>query len=224
MSLGSPRVHHRLTGSTNADARALALGGAPHGTLVTAAAQSAGRGRDRRRWHAPPGSALLCSLILREPPALLSLRAGVAVAESVGAAARLKWPNDVQLAGRKVSGILIEARPRERWAVLGIGVNVAVAVADLPGELHETAGTLGLERAAIEPFMEQLLAALDDWLARPEGEALEAWRARDALLGTGVGWSGGSGVAQGVDDRGRLLVESGGELVALDAGEVSLTK
>jgi BirA family transcriptional regulator, biotin operon repressor / biotin---[acetyl-CoA-carboxylase] ligase len=224
MSLGAPRVHRRQTGSTNADAHALALAGAPHGTLVTAAEQLAGRGRQGRSWHAPAGSALLCSLVLREPPSLLSLRAGVAVAEVIGAAALLKWPNDVLVGGRKVAGILVEARPRQHWAVLGIGVNVALRLEDLPRELRASAGTLALERGAIEPLLERLLAALEAWLARPGGEALEGWRARDALLGAAVAWDGGGGLARGIDEHGRLLVESAGDLQAVDAGEVHLLR
>ncbi len=104
----------------------LAIAGAPHGTLVTAGVQTAGRGRQGRTWVAPAGSALLLSLVLREHDALLSLRAGLAVADLAGAAARVKWPNDVLLDGLKVAGILAEGRPQEGWAVLGIGVNVAL--------------------------------------------------------------------------------------------------
>ncbi len=135
-ALGTPRLHLRETTSTNDRARALAGAGAPHGTLVTAGAQSAGRGRQGRSWVAPPDRALLMSLLLRDPPALLPLLAAVAVAETVGDAAQIKWPNDVLLDGRKVAGILVEGRPQERWAVLGIGLNVAVDVAALPDELR----------------------------------------------------------------------------------------
>ena len=85
-ALGSPRVHFRLTDSTNAQAREFAGRGAPHGTLVTAAEQSAGRGRQGRTWTAPAGRALLCSLVIRDPPRLLPLVAGVAAAEVAGAA------------------------------------------------------------------------------------------------------------------------------------------
>jgi BirA family biotin operon repressor/biotin-[acetyl-CoA-carboxylase] ligase len=222
MSLGSPRVHRRVTGSTNADARALALGGAPHGTLVTTAEQREGRGRGDRLWHAPAGSALLCSLLLRDAPPLLSLRAGVAVASAISGGSMLKWPNDVLLDQRKVSGILVESRPRDRWAVLGIGVNVAVALDDLPSELRATAGTLGLARSDIEPLLARLLDALEDWLEAPPDELLDAWRARDALRGRSVSWDGGEGLAQGVDQQGRLLVRSAGATHALDAGEVHL--
>jgi BirA family biotin operon repressor/biotin-[acetyl-CoA-carboxylase] ligase len=85
--LGLPRLHLREIDSTNERARELAEGGAPHGTLVTASAQTAGRGRQGRRWEAPPGSALLCSLVLRRHDDLLSLRAGLAVADVAGGGA-----------------------------------------------------------------------------------------------------------------------------------------
>ena len=93
--LGAPRLHLRLTDSTNSRARELALGGAPHGTIVTATEQSAGRGRQGRTWSAPAGSSLLLSVVLRDPPQLLPLTAAVAVAEVVGGQALIKWPNDV---------------------------------------------------------------------------------------------------------------------------------
>jgi BirA family biotin operon repressor/biotin-[acetyl-CoA-carboxylase] ligase len=223
MTLGSPRVHRRVTDSTSVDARALAIAGAPHGTLVTALAQREGRGRQGRRWVAPPGTALLCSLVLRDPPALLPLAAGVAVAELAGPQATLKWPNDVLVDGRKVSGILIEGRPQERWAVLGIGVNVAVDLDDLPAELRESAGTLGLGRDAIEPTLARLLELLESRLGSPPAEVLDAWRERDVLLGSPVRWNDGQGVAVGVDGTGRLRVRLGdGRETALDAGEVHL--
>src|SRR5690348_6098760 len=99
MTLGAPRIHFRLTDSTNARARELAERGAPHGTLVTAREQAAGRGRQGRAWVAPAGRALLCSLVVRNPPRLLPLAAGVAVADVAGPGARLKWPNDVLVDG-----------------------------------------------------------------------------------------------------------------------------
>jgi BirA family biotin operon repressor/biotin-[acetyl-CoA-carboxylase] ligase len=224
MTLGFPRVHRRVTGSTSVDARALAGRGAPHGTLVTAGEQRDGRGRQGRRWHAPAGSALLCSLVLREPPALLPIAAGVAVAELAGPTATLKWPNDVLLDGRKVSGILIEGRPQDGWAVLGIGVNVAVSLDELPPELRESAATLGLGRDELEPTLARLLEVLEHWLAAPEAEVLDAWRERDALLGAPVAWRGGRGVGAGIDARGSLLVHPAGArgVIALDAGEVHL--
>ena len=224
-ALGRPRLHLRATTSTNDRARALAVEGAPHGTLVTAAEQHAGRGRQGRTWSAPPGRALLLSLVLRDPPGLLPLTAALAVARVAGPAARIKWPNDVLVDGRKVAGILAEGRPDERWAILGIGLNVALRVEDLPAELHATAGTLGLAPADLEPTLERLLAALEETLTLDDTALLAAYRNRDALRGREVAWAGGSGRAAGIDGAGRLVVElAGGGRTALSAGEVHLLR
>ncbi len=220
--LGRPRLHLRVTGSTNDDARQLASAGAPHGTLVTASEQTSGRGRQGRAWTAPAGRALLCSLVVREPPRLLSLAAGAAVAEVAGADALLKWPNDVLLSARKVAGILVEGRPAERWAVLGMGVNVAVRDEDFPSELRGRAGSLGRSPEQVEPVLAELLAALTRWITAPEAEVLDAVRARDALLGRPVSWTNGAGLGAGIDADGRLLVSTGAGEVALEAGEVHL--
>jgi BirA family biotin operon repressor/biotin-[acetyl-CoA-carboxylase] ligase len=221
--LGTPRLHLRVTSSTNDRARELAMAGAPHGAVVTAAEQTAGRGRQGRTWSAPPGAALLMSLVLRGAPALLPLAAAVAVAETCGDDAQIKWPNDVLLDGRKVAGILAEGRPAEGWVVLGIGVNVAVAPGDLPPELHATAATLARPRSAVEPFLAELLGRLDAVLDLDGAALLHRWRARDALAGREIRWAAGAGVARGVDGEGRLVVElAGGGQTTLDAGEVHL--
>jgi BirA family transcriptional regulator, biotin operon repressor / biotin---[acetyl-CoA-carboxylase] ligase len=221
-TLGNPRLHLRVTDSTNTRARELAATGAPHGTLVTAGEQRAGRGRQGRTWSAPAGRALLCSVVVREPPRLLSLLAGVATAEAVGPQAQLKWPNDVHVDGRKVAGILVEGRPQEGWGVVGVGVNVAVRPGDLPPELAGQAGTLGLGPEAIEDVLARLLAGLDRWLRAPEAEMLQAVRARDALLGQTVTWAGGTARGAGIDADGRLVVDTPGGRQALNAGEVHL--
>jgi BirA family biotin operon repressor/biotin-[acetyl-CoA-carboxylase] ligase len=222
--LGAPRLHLRETTSTSDRARALAAAGAPHGTLVTAGAQSAGRGRQGRTWSAPPGGAVLMSLVLRDPPRLLPLAAAVAVAEVAGDDARIKWPNDVLLGGGKVAGILAESRPQEGWAVLGIGLNVAVRAEDLPAELRGTAATLGLRPEDVEPVLARLLGALERALALHAPTLLDAWRARDALRGHEISWDAGRGRASGVDGDGRLIVAlAGGGRTTLDAGEVHLT-
>jgi BirA family transcriptional regulator, biotin operon repressor / biotin---[acetyl-CoA-carboxylase] ligase len=223
VTLGSPRVHLRHTDSTNERARELAAAGAPHGTLVTAAEQTAGRGRQGRTWTAPPGRALLMSLVLRlDDPTLVPLAAGVAVAEAAGDAARIKWPNDVLVDGRKVAGILVEGRPRDGWAVLGIGVNVAIDPGDFPPDLRETAGTLGRDPAEVEAALADVLAALERWLAADQATVLAAWRERDALEGRRVSWDEGTGKAVGIDDQGRLLVGTSSGTVALSAGEVHI--
>ena len=220
--LGTPRVHHRRTDSTNARARELATAGAPHGTLVTADEQTAGRGRQGRVWSAPSGRALLMSLVLREWPRLLPLAAALAVAEVAREATTIKWPNDVLLDERKVAGILVEGRSQEGWMVLGIGLNVALRPDDFPPELRDTAATLGRDPAEVEPLLHELLGALHGWLSVPHDDIVTAFRARDALAGREVSWADGTGVAEGIDGDGRLLVRTGAELIALDAGEVHL--
>jgi len=225
--LGTPRLHLRSATSTNDRARALAEAGAPHGTLVTARAQSAGRGRQGRKWAAPPGQALLLSLVLRDlhdHARLLPLAAGVAVAEVCGPEAKIKWPNDVLLpGGGKVAGILAEGRPLEGWAVLGIGLNVAVQVEDLPPALHGSAATLGRPVGAVEDTLRELMDALERALALDPQSLLEALRERDALLGRQISWAAGHGRAVGIDGAGRLLVRlEEGRTATLDAGEVHL--
>jgi BirA family biotin operon repressor/biotin-[acetyl-CoA-carboxylase] ligase len=230
-ALGRPRLHLRSTGSTNDRARELALAGAPHGTLVTASEQTAGRGRQGRRWSAPPDSALLLSLVLRfapvDAPRLLPLAAAVAVSDVAGADARVKWPNDVVFArGRqlaKLAGILIEGRPQQGWAVLGIGLNVAVDLSELPAELRHSAATMGLSRSQIEPVLSALLHALARRIHEPAQATLAAWRERDALRGRTVAWAAGEGRAEGIDGMGRLIVaRADGGRHALAAGEVHL--
>jgi len=235
--LGSPRVHLRVTDSTNARARALALAAAPHGTLVTAEEQTAGHGRQGRRWFAPPRSALLMSLLLRTLPPLLPLAAAVAVCDVAGTDAGIKWPNDVVVAEpsgsgepglAKLGGILAEGRPQEGWLVLGVGLNVAVALAELPAQLRGgadglPAATMGRSPEEIEPILSQLLEALAFRLAEPAQDTLAAWRERDALRGREIVWARGRGRAEGVDGAGRLVVLlSGGGRTALAAGEVHI--
>ncbi|HEY7951780.1 MAG TPA: biotin--[acetyl-CoA-carboxylase] ligase [Solirubrobacteraceae bacterium] len=237
-ALGRPRLHLRSTTSTNDRARELVIAGAPHGTLVTADEQTAGRGRMGRSWSAPPGSSLLMSLLLRDAPSPLPLLAAVAVCDVVGPEARVKWPNDIVIEEpgtssaegatlRKLAGILTEGRPQEGWAVLGIGLNVAVRIGDLPPELRGTAATLGLAPEAVEPTLAALLAALERRLAEPPPATLDAWRKLDALRGREVSWIEGEkqryGRAEGIDDSGRLLVTTAdGSSATLDAGEVLL--
>jgi BirA family biotin operon repressor/biotin-[acetyl-CoA-carboxylase] ligase len=225
--IGSPHVHHRLTDSTNARARELAAAGAPHGTLVTADEQTAGRGRQGRAWSAAPGEALLMSLLVRGVQPLLPLAAAVAVCEAVAPLeAAIKWPNDVWVgARRKLAGILLEGRPQEGWAVIGIGLNVRTR--SFPEELGETATSLILEGAdtTVGGAREALIEALARWIAAPEAEVLAAWRARDALKGSPVRWATGEGTAAGIADGGALLVETtDGDRLELDAGEVHLER
>jgi BirA family biotin operon repressor/biotin-[acetyl-CoA-carboxylase] ligase len=230
LALGSPRVHLRRTGSTNDRARKLAFADAPHGTLVTASAQTAGRGRQGRSWSAPADSSLLMSLVLRSPPALLPLIAAVTVCDIAGENALVKWPNDVVLRQSdpvhslaKLAGILAEGRPQAGWAVLGIGMNVAVRLEDLPVELRSSAATLGYSPAAVEPMLQALLTALERRLTEPTATILDAWRSRDVLYGREIAWSSERGQARGIDGEGRLIVVlADGSHTTLNAGEVHL--
>jgi BirA family biotin operon repressor/biotin-[acetyl-CoA-carboxylase] ligase len=230
--IGLPRVHHRVTDSTNERAKELAVARAPHGTLVTADEQTAGRGRQGRTWTAPPGAALLASFVLRgldDRNAVLPLAAPVAACEACEATApvscAIKWPNDVWIDGRKVAGILIEGRPQHGWAVLGIGLNVSTR--EFPDDLRDSATSLELAAPpgpAREAVLDALVGSLARLLAAPFSEVLAAWRARDALLGAAVAWDGGHGTAAGVTDAGALRVETPSGTVELDASEVHLQR
>jgi BirA family biotin operon repressor/biotin-[acetyl-CoA-carboxylase] ligase len=231
---GHPRIHHRVTDSTNARARELALGGTPDGTVVTASEQSAGRGRQGRTWSAPAGKALLMSAIVRDlsrRDALLPLAVPVAVADAcdgfAGTRCGIKWPNDIWVDGRKLSGILLEGRPQEGWAVIGIGLNVGTLRHEFPEELRETATSLAIESGAdpgVESVLVAVLEALERRLAQPANAIVAAWRERDVLRGKAVRWNGGEGIAAGLDEDGALLVETDSGRVALDAGEVHLLR
>lgn len=228
-ALGRPRLHFRCTDSTNARAYELAVRGAPHGTMVTAAEQTAGRGRQGRVWVAPPGRSLLCSVVVRNPGPLLSLTTGVAVADlveasTIGRRVEIKWPNDVLIDGGKVAGILVEGRPQERWAILGIGINVALDLDELPEQLRGDAATLGLAATASETVLDGLLTHLARRLSEPSDAILREVRQRDALRGNDVRWSGGIGIGDGIDAEGRLLVAASDGRHALDAGEIHLIR
>lgn len=231
-----PRLHLRSVGSTNDRARELAEAGAVSGTVVTADEQTAGRGRHGRRWSAPPRSALTCSFVLRPlaaRDALLPLAVPLAVCEAAEALApvrcEVKWPNDVWLRERKLAGVLIEARP-PAWAVIGVGINLAIAADEFPADLRWPATSLG-HGVTPDDALAALRDALGRWLAARPGEVLDAFAGRDALRGRAVSWQGaggtgasGSGTAGGIDERGNLVVVSeSGDRLTLGSGEVTLT-
>jgi BirA family biotin operon repressor/biotin-[acetyl-CoA-carboxylase] ligase len=235
--IGSPHRHFARVGSTNTVARELAANGAPHGTVVTASEQTAGRGRQGRTWTAPPGSALLYSAILRplEPRhSLLPLAVSLAVCEVAeglrpGIECQVKWPNDIHLEGRKLAGILIEARPQDGWAVIGVGLNLTIAPDEFPPELRDKATSLFPQPVAHSSAFPSeasasLSSALSTWIDADPEQILAAWCKRDALRGRQVSWENGSGVAEGIDERGYLVVRlADGTSVALGAGDVHLS-
>jgi BirA family biotin operon repressor/biotin-[acetyl-CoA-carboxylase] ligase len=227
---GAPRRHFARCDSTNDQARELAAAGAPSGTVVTADEQSAGRGRQGRTWTAPRGKALLYSAILRpltERHLVLPLAVPLAVAEAAESAApvecRLKWPNDVWIEGRKCAGVLVEARPRDGWAVVGVGLNLSIEADEFPPELRETATSLG-HGVSTGAALRSLNERLGEWADADPSRVIAAFRDRDGLQGERIAWEDGEGVADGIDDRGNLLVVTGsGQRLSLGAGEVHLS-
>jgi BirA family biotin operon repressor/biotin-[acetyl-CoA-carboxylase] ligase len=208
---------------------------------VTADEQTAGRGRRGNQWFAPAGACLLYSALLRPFDAdrgpVLPLAVPIAVCEAAEQVApvrcQVKWPNDVWIDERKVAGVLVEARPEEAWAVIGVGLNVAIRDQDFPAELRETAisllpteaegGTAAGGAPGVPRALRALNESLDRWTDASVDETLSAFRARDALSGRRISWDGGEGIAEAIDERGHLVVsQHDGERIELGAGEVHL--
>jgi BirA family biotin operon repressor/biotin-[acetyl-CoA-carboxylase] ligase len=205
--LGTARIGRRVAvwdrvASTNDVAARAAATPANEGLVVLAEEQTAGRGRRGRTWAAPPCRAILMSVVLRPPTALgdvawLTALGALAVARVVESTARvdppgvrLKWPNDVQLAGRKVAGVLVERRD---GVVLGIGLNVNLEPADFPPEVRGLATSLAIETGRPQDRSElarRLIRALDELYAAAldggPGALNDAWRARLGPLGQAV--------------------------------------
>ena len=239
--LGRPIVYLARAPSTQDIAREEAQRGAPEGLAVLAEEQTAGRGRLGRSWESPAGTNLYVTLVLRpqvEALRSLSIVTPLAVAQAVeettGLAARIKWPNDVLIAGRKLAGILIEteiAGQSVKYALVGIGLNVNLDVERIP-EIAEIATSLKRETGR-EVAREEVLAALLNHFealyleARRGRPPLEGWKSRLETLGQRVRvTSAGSveeGVAEDVDAEGSLLLRrDDGTRVTIPAGEVTL--
>jgi BirA family transcriptional regulator, biotin operon repressor / biotin---[acetyl-CoA-carboxylase] ligase len=234
--VAGPLTWSAQTGSTNEDLIALARAGAPEGTVLGADIQTAGRGRRGRAWMAARGHGLLVSVLLRPgvPPVdagLLPVVAAVAAADALGPDARIVWPNDILIGGRKVAGILCEMSADQEgvaWAVVGVGVNVRSA----PGldDARWSPGSLsdGGDPPARADLLVSLLGALGDrygaWMAGGPDAALAAFATRDALAGRSISVSlpqgEVTGVAEGTDELGRLRVRTDAGERLLGAGEV----
>ena len=227
--------------SSNRTAKLLALDGAPHGTLVLTAHQSAGRGRLGRRFESPAGKGVYCSVLLRpELPAAsaqtATIRAAVAVCRAVqslcGLELAIKWVNDLYYQGKKVCGILTEAGTdlesgRLEWLVVGIGLNLTSTAADWPPELADKAGSLYPGGPAPVPRAALAGAIARELLALGSGEdCLDEYRARCFVPGHWVTVCTGSETyaarALAIDDAGRLVVRrENGREEALRCGEVT---
>jgi len=244
-ALGRALVWRLETASTNNLARVAALAGAPHGTVIVAEHQTAGRGRLGRAWHSPPGVGLWCSVLLRPGiPArhawVLTLGAAVAAAGAIedvaGCQVDLKWPNDILFDGKKLAGILTEARVEGNamsFVVVGIGINVNQDLRDFPTDLRETAVSLKMatgrpqRRTALLP---RLLHALEAVYAEPSPERVcRLWKARCSTLGREVRVSIGdervAGVAEDISQDGELILcQTDGVRRAVSAGDVVLLR
>ena len=233
------------TGSTNGDLAARALAGEDiDGAVLIAEHQTAGRGRNGREWSATPGAQILVSVgvaadaVPTHAWGWLPLAAGLAVADAVsvvtGVEATLKWPNDVLAGEGKLAGILSEAVMSRTRIVVGIGLNVTLRSAEVPGVKIASLLELGVEEPDRDRLLRQLLLELGtrvvDW--QREGSAspklIADYRQRSATIGSRVRASlpgGGElvGQARDVDEQGRLLIDvggDGGDTVELSAGDV----
>ena len=232
--------------STNDVAARLAESGADEGTTVVAEMQTAGRGRHGRVWFSPPGAGLYASVIVRpgpstsnhgHPASLLTLAAGVAIAEAVrtvtGLPAEIKWPNDIVIARRKLAGILAEAAIQgssAQFVVLGFGVNLQPAA--YPPELGSRVTSIEAETS--QPVdrafvLAEILAAINarcgDLREGRFDAILTAWRQLAvALPGSRVEWDSPAGIvrgrAEGIDQHGALLIRVGDTLERVIGGEV----
>jgi BirA family biotin operon repressor/biotin-[acetyl-CoA-carboxylase] ligase len=234
---GVPHVEaHDRIGSTNDRLKVLAAGGAPAFTVVLADAQSAGRGRSGARWYDAPGRSLLVSVLLPSDggvPLHLPLLVGLAVARAVeraaaGLEARVKWPNDIMVAGRKAGGVLCEAT--RAGVVAGVGLNVRQRPEEFPEEVRARAVSLEMSAEARVSRSKLAGALVGELLAlfRERGRAElpsrvhEELNARDALLGCAVETvQEGPGTARGIALDGALLLERpDGSRVRVVAGSV----
>jgi BirA family biotin operon repressor/biotin-[acetyl-CoA-carboxylase] ligase len=230
-----------------ARAAELAAAGVPEGATVVAEEQTEGRGRLGRAWVAPPGSSLLVSVVLRPPIAtdavwLTVAAAGVALAGAVdevapGAApAGLKWPNDLELHGRKAAGLLAEAQlegDRLAAVLLGMGVNVTQGAADLPPAVADRATSVSLAAGApvdrgalLAAWAGRFLAGYQSLCAGRAGEVLAAYRRRLVTVGRRVradrvGAGPVVGTAVDLTPTGALVVQTAtGARVEVTAGDV----
>lgn len=237
---GRNLIFEHTVGSTMDLARDAALYGALEGTLAVADEQTAGRGRLGRSWVSPPRVNLMSTLLLRPPPSVVrqvAMIAPLATAEAVEATAAvrcdIKWPNDVQVRGKKLAGILIETGGTNGAAFVLVGTGINVNFDPRPhGEIREIATSL-LSETGREHDREELLAAyllaFERLYAGARGGASprDRWRERLVTLGQPVtaSWPGGSasGMAEDVDGDGSLLVRTeNGALVRVEAGDVTL--
>ena len=240
--LGNTLHHYETLASTNAKAFELAQEGGTNGEVIVTEHQTAGKGRRGRSWVSPAGKSLAMSVILRPEIAPsrapeLTLVAAVALTQTLrdsGVEASIKWPNDVQIGGKKVAGILTELSAdveRVHFVVLGLGVNLNTEQSDFPPELAEIATSVSLNRTSPVHralFTAALLGKLEQWLDTWTEEGFEpvrkAWKAMASTLGQDVLVRADNrelrGIAEDIDPTGALLLRVGDKLERVLSGDV----
>ena len=241
--LGRSSVYHEVVGSTQDEARRLAAEGAPHGLLVWAGEQTAGRGRMARRWQSEAAAGLWFSVVLRpsqpaERLAPLPLAVGAAVGGALDQLApchvRLKWPNDVLLDGRKVAGILVEGHAAAGiidHAVVGVGVNLARPSGGFEAEITETAAALADATGAapgaartLATILGEMEGAYDQLLAEGPATARSRWLGLADTIGREVTAQVDGhelkGQAADLDAQGNLVILVDGRPVTISYGEI----
>ena len=244
------RIHiYKSLESTNKTAKEMAIAGAEHGTIILTEGQTYGKGRYNRSFFSPPGQGIYLSFILHpsksnwsDLPTLITAYAAVSVCQAIESTTvkspQIKWVNDLFLEGKKICGILTEAvtdfeSGRMQWVVLGIGINFVASKNTFPEELQETAGAIFFDQPATIPRNRLIAEIINGIMAFDESQKREEvfaeYRKRLMMLGQKVVVKGFTGsfaaTALDIDENGRLLVrKENGEIEALSAGEVSLSK
>jgi BirA family biotin operon repressor/biotin-[acetyl-CoA-carboxylase] ligase len=221
-------LHFEEVTSTLDVAHEVAAQGAEAGTLIVADTQTAGRGRQGRSWTSEKGAGIWLTMIERPRDAsgldVLSLRVGIALADALDAYADapiwLKWPNDLYIRGRKLAGILIEARWREgqpEWVAIGVGINLRPPASE-PKAIGLRAGTT---RDEVLDIIAEAIHRAAQQSGTLTNEELSSFAARDLARGhQAIGPV--AGTVQGIDASGALLVSVGSETVQVRAGSLVL--
>jgi BirA family biotin operon repressor/biotin-[acetyl-CoA-carboxylase] ligase len=241
--LGRVIISYAQTSSTNDIAMELAADGMQEGTLVVAEGQTSGKGRRERRWISPVGTSILASLILRPPIAtheahIVTLISAAAVAQAIRSVTQLpaliKWPNDVIVNGRKVSGVLTEMRTdagQISFIVVGIGVTVNIPRDRFPTEIMEVATSLSAELgshvsriALLQEILRQLEHRYVKLKARENDTLVAEWKNLSATIGRQVSISLPRRIARGhaldMDETGALLIRvNTGQIQRITADE-----
>jgi BirA family biotin operon repressor/biotin-[acetyl-CoA-carboxylase] ligase len=238
--IGSNIIVYQSTSSTNDIAAQYARDSANNGLAIFAEEQTAGRGRSANKWLSPAYKSILCSVLLTDSAIdaeLLCLTCAVAVADAVGPAAKIKWPNDIILGGRKVAGILLESKSinDSNCFIIGIGINCHQEEKDFPIVFQDSATSLDIETASVcdrNVVAKRLLASVEHWLSRAEKSSkkvIKKWTKLSTLLNQRItviyNDKEFTGTCTGIDpQKGLILQLDTGGIRFFDAAHTSIAK